>query len=402
MIRESAVRRGAALLVALGVAACATEPVEVAQTHFQQVRDVSRAISLEVGKRFSSPIPGITLPSGLGLSKPLLLGGFPQANTAETMVSGHHLRDLLLLDLRQTMPSTGIARLEDAADMKDALMLHGVVRYRPGTEKGEEASWFEIDYSVREYPDAKLLLSGSALVNARHFDATPTRFYKDAPMYFAADQQQELVALASGDEGSAKLTRAMTRSLAYENARGAYDKEQYEIAARRFDEILTSGTPDDLLALSGKFQSLWKLDRKSDAEAAFGRLVDAAIKKNALSLKLLFSVGRDDFEASHELYQQYPLWIRQLARGMQASGRCFEIRGHSSHSGTAEYNDNLSAERARRVMRYMIAAQAGLAGRISARGYGFSANVIGSGTDDARDAIDRRVDFAESACPRKG
>jgi len=389
---------GAGLLVAGLLAACASR-VELPETHFQQVRDVSRAISLEVGKRFASPIPGLTLPQGLGLAKPLLLGGFPQASTAEAMVSGHHLRDLLLLDLRQTMPDTTVARLEEAGNETGALMLHGVVSYQPDEKAGEESSWFKIDYSVRTYPEAEVLLSGSALVNARHFDATPTRFYKDAPIYFASEQKKELLALASADRADESIKGAMRRSLAYESARGAYERQQYEVAAQRFAQILEQqGQGDDLLALSGRFQSLWKLERFDEAEGVFGQLIDAAIARKALSIKFLFSVQKDDFDRSSELYRQYPMWIRQVARGMRASGRCFEIKGHSSHSGTAAYNDALSSSRAERVLRYMTSAEPPLKGRVSARGYGFRENIIGSGTDDAGDAIDRRVDFAEVTC----
>ncbi|MCB1887492.1 MAG: OmpA family protein [Rhodocyclaceae bacterium] len=387
----------AAPLAALLLAACASR-VELPETHFQQVRDVSRAISLEVGKRFSSPIPGLTLPQELGLSKPLLLGGFPQANTAEAMVSGHHLRDLLLLDLRQSMPTTTIARLEEAGDQSSALMLHGVVSYEPGGREGEESSWFKIDYAVRTYPDAEVLLNGSALVNARHFDATPTRFYKDAPIYFAAEQKKDLVALASAERADASMQQRMRRSLAYESARGAYERQQYDVAAKRFAEILETGDGRDLLALSGRFQSLWKLGQQDAAETAFGQLIDVAIARNALSIKFLFAVQKDDFDRRSELYRQYPMWIRQVARGMQESGRCFEIKGHSSHTGTAAYNDALSSARAQRVLRYMTSAQPQLASRVSARGYGFRENIIGSGSDDAGDAIDRRVDFAEVGC----
>ena len=389
--------RLAGALAWLALAACATR-VELPETRFQQVRDVSRAISLEVAKRFSSPIPGLTLPQGLGLTKPLLLGGFPQASTAEAMVSGHHLRDLLLLDLRQTMPDTAVARLEEAGDLPSALMLHGVVSYLPGTSTENESSWFKIAYAVRTYPDADVLLSGSALVNARHFDATPTRFYKDAPIYFASEQQKELVALASAESGDAGMQRAMRRSLAYESARGAYEREQYEVAARRFEEILEQGDSEDLLALSGRFQSLWQLARKDEAEQVFGRLIDVAIARDALSIKFLFAVQQDDFDRRSPLYQQYPMWIRQVARGMLASRLCFEIKGHSSRSGTAAYNDALSSARAQRVLRYMTSAQPQLASRVSARGYGFRENIIGSGSDDAGDAIDRRVDFAEVGC----
>ncbi len=390
--------RLAMALALLALASCATR-VELPESRFQQVRDVSRAISLEVSKRFSSPIPGLTLPQGLGLTKPLLLGGFPQASTAEAMASGHYLRDLLLLDLRQTMPTTAIARLEEAGELSSALMLHGVVSYQPSTDAGEESSWFKIDYAVRTYPDAEVLLSGSALVNARHFDATPTRFYKDAPIYFASEQKKELVALASAESSGAEMQRAMRRSLAYESARGAYEREQYELAAQRFADILEQSNAEDLLALSGRFQSLWKLARKDEAEQVFGRLIDVAIARDALSIKFLFAVRQDDFDRRSPLYRQYPMWIRQVARGMRASGLCFEIKGHSSHSGTAAYNDALSTARAKRVMRYMTTAEPELVKRVRAQGYGFSQNIIGSGSDDAGDAIDRRVDFAQVRCP---
>ena len=83
---------------------------------------------------------------------------------------------------------------------------------------------------------------------------------------------------------------------------------------------------------------------------------------------------------------------------MRAEAPRSEARRSSSHTGTAAYNDALSSARAQRVLRYMTSAQPQLASRVSARGYGFRENIIGSGSDDAGDAIDRRVDFAEVGC----
>ena len=96
----------------------------------------------------------------------------------------------------------------------------------------------------------------------------------------------------------------------------------------------------------------------------------------------------------------YPIWIRQLARAIQTSGRCLNVVGHTSRTGSEAVNDRLSLQRAETVKRLLEVEVRALNTKLRASGVGYRENIIGTGTDDERDAIDRRVEFKGVDCQR--
>jgi outer membrane protein OmpA-like peptidoglycan-associated protein len=93
------------------------------------------------------------------------------------------------------------------------------------------------------------------------------------------------------------------------------------------------------------------------------------------------------------------MWLRQLAQNFWNAKDCVEISGHSSRTGSAELNDKLSAYRAEAVMRYMMLTEPRLQSKTKWIGKGFHENIVGTGADDASDAVDRRVEFKTVPCP---
>ena len=78
---------------------------------------------------------------------------------------------------------------------------------------------------------------------------------------------------------------------------------------------------------------------------------------------------------------------------------CMDLVGHTSLTGSAAFNDKLSQQRAGVVKERLEAATAALRGRLAAHGKGSAEPLVGTGTDDARDALDRRVEFKIVDCP---
>ena len=62
-------------------------------------------------------------------------------------------------------------------------------------------------------------------------------------------------------------------------------------------------------------------------------------------------------------------------------------------------NERLSLMRAQYIKQRISASAPPLGQRTTAIGKGSSQNLSGLGTDDARDALDRRVDFTVKDCP---
>ena len=74
------------------------------------------------------------------------------------------------------------------------------------------------------------------------------------------------------------------------------------------------------------------------------------------------------------------------------------VVGHAGRTGSEQYNDQLSQQRTSFIRDRLAAEAPELASRIRATGMGFRENIVGTGTDDAGDALDRRVEFKITGC----
>ena len=75
-----------------------------------------------------------------------------------------------------------------------------------------------------------------------------------------------------------------------------------------------------------------------------------------------------------------------------------EVVGHTSRTGSETFNDRLSAQRAAFIQKRLEAEAPQLNGKTKASGVGYRENLIGTGTDDASDSLDRRVEFKINNC----
>ncbi|MEO7009610.1 MAG: OmpA family protein [Caldimonas sp.] len=75
-----------------------------------------------------------------------------------------------------------------------------------------------------------------------------------------------------------------------------------------------------------------------------------------------------------------------------------KVIGHTSKTGSAAANEVLSQRRAEVVKRNLERQNKRLAPRLSSDGVGSRENLVGLGTDDLRDALDRRVEFRTVDC----
>ena len=155
---------------------------------------------------------------------------------------------------------------------------------------------------------------------------------------------------------------------------------------------------EQLRSVNGVYLSNAKLGRTSEAEQAFARVVALGIANNELGVKFLFNPGTTEFWSDRSISGPYGMWLRQIARGAKSSRACFDIVGHTSRTGSEATNDALSRQRADMIRQRLIAEASELASRSRASGMGFRQNLVGSGTDNAVDALDRRVEFKIVAC----
>jgi outer membrane protein OmpA-like peptidoglycan-associated protein len=126
-------------------------------------------------------------------------------------------------------------------------------------------------------------------------------------------------------------------------------------------------------------------------------VVDYGLNNKSLGVKILFRPGSTALDTN--LASPYDMWLQQIAMHSAKGNVCLQVTGNSSPSGSAAINEQLSQLRADYVKQRLETDEPSLRGHIIATGVGAQNNLIGTGSDDASDALDRRVEFKVlSAC----
>jgi hypothetical protein len=150
--------------------------------------------------------------------------------------------------------------------------------------------------------------------------------------------------------------------------------------------------------LNGLYITNWQLGKKDEARDAFGKLVTSGLELKRLPMKLLFQPGRSTFitsrrPAGRSTRSGSPRWPSRRAhaglrarrrphqphrqRGRQRAAVAPTCRGGPEDAREGQPHPVIEAER---------------------RGGGLEEALVGLGTDDSRDALDRRVEFRVVDC----
>jgi outer membrane protein OmpA-like peptidoglycan-associated protein len=178
----------------------------------------------------------------------------------------------------------------------------------------------------------------------------------------------------------------------------AYGQGKIPVAHKLYKEAEPMADPADLRVLNGLYLTSWQLGERDAAKASFGKLVASGLEAKRLPVKLLFQPGKTAFNQVGDLPQQYAMWVASLAQEATKARACVRIVGHTSRTGSARANETLSRQRAEAVQRLLERDSRALSTRLSAVGVGSREALVGLGTDDLRDALDRRVEFRVVDC----
>jgi len=178
----------------------------------------------------------------------------------------------------------------------------------------------------------------------------------------------------------------------------AYDGGKIPLANKLYREAEPLADPGDLRVLNGLYITSWQLGQRDAARDAFGKLVESGLEQKRLPVKLLFQPGKTQFNTIGDLSQQYGMWVASIAQKAGNTSSCVRIVGHTSRTGSARGNETLSRQRAEAVQRMLERDNRALAAKLSAAGVGSREALVGLGTDDVRDALDRRVEFRVVDC----
>ena len=258
-----------------------------------------------------------------------------------------------------------------------------------------------INLALTDTKSGTVVAQASALAQDEGLDHTPLAYYRDSPV-LVKDKVIEGYARTSatppGQPGDAFYLERIASAALINEATTLYNQERYVEALGQYRSALATPTGEQLRVLNGIYLASAKLGRTQEAEQAFGRVVALGIAYNELGVKFLFNPGSTDFWSDARVSGAYPMWLRQIARESTAARVCMNIVGHTSRTGSEATNDALSLQRANAIRQRLAGETAALAGKTRTSGMGFRENIVGSGTDNAVDALDRRVEFKIVPC----
>ena len=262
-------------------------------------------------------------------------------------------------------------------------------------------STLQIHLALTDLKSGLVVAQASALARDQGLDHTPLAYYRDSPILVkdaVIDGYNRTSATPPGQRAEPYYFERISAAALIGEATDLYNQERYAEALARYRSALALPHGDQLRVLNGIYLANVRLGRSADAEQAFGRVVALGIATNQLGVKLLFNPGGLEFWADPRVSGVYPMWMRQIARESLAAKACLNIVGHTSRTGTDQVNETLSLQRANIVRQRLVAEAPSLAARSKTEGRGFRENIVGSASDNAVDALDRRVEFRIVPC----
>jgi outer membrane protein OmpA-like peptidoglycan-associated protein len=304
---------------------------------------------------------------------------------------------------RAAYPKFDVQPFTTAAISKAPVLLIGTfttINAKAQTSGQREA--FRICLALADLRTGKVVAKGIARAQLANVDLTPLPYYTDSPIVAPDKVTEGYVKSCQGTKVGDSLDPAyldnIVASAVINDAIRAYDAKRYKDALDIYRGVLGTGAGDQLRVYNGIYLTSLKLGKRDDATEAFGKIVDFGLANKRLSVKFLFAPGSTQFVTDPQVSGQYALWLRTIATRTVKSSACLEIVGHTSASGSDPINERISLQRAQYVKQRLDADAAALKTRTKALGKGSQENLIGIGSDDGKDALDRRVEFKVVDC----
>jgi len=279
-------------------------------------------------------------------------------------------------------------------------LLTGTMTRVDGTAAGHKRA-LQINLALTELKSGTVVAQATALARDEGLDHTPLPYYRDSPV-LVKDKVIEGYARTSttppGQRGDAFYLDRIASATLINEATTLYNQERYVEALGQYRSALATPTGEQLRVLNGIYLTTAKLGRSAEAEQAFGRVVALGIAYNELGVKFLFNPGSTEFWSDSKVSGPYTMWLRQIAKEGTAARVCMNVVGHTSRTGSEQANDALSLQRANVIRQRLASEAAALGARTRTVGMGFRQNIVGSGSDNAVDALDRRVEFRIIPC----
>jgi hypothetical protein len=327
-----------------------------------------------------------------------LIDGVTGAESNATQLMERRIVDLV----RNNYPRFEVARFSAASLAKSPVVLIGTfTAINNAGLGGGPRDAYRICLALADLHTRKIISKGVARAQREGIDATPTSFFAESPVFAKDASTDAYVKSCQGAQPGDPIEqiytdRILVASLINDGIQ-AYNAKRYKDALDLYQNALATPGGEQLRVLNGIYLASYELHRRNDASEAFGKVVDYGLKGERLAVKFLFRPGSTEF-VRERISAPYGTWVEKIAERTVAKKACLEIVGHTSATGLAAVNDRLSILRAQYIKDRLEADASELRGRLIAAGRGSRELIVGTGKDDASDAVDRRVEFKVIQC----
>jgi outer membrane protein OmpA-like peptidoglycan-associated protein len=286
-----------------------------------------------------------------------------------------------------------------------ALAGAGQVSAAPPPQASPQSPVYALWFTAADLSTGKVVGRGVARALGGAVDPAPFAADAEAPVWTADAAVQGYIQTCRkakpGDALNSAYADQLSASAALAQAEDAYNARQFRRARQLYNETVDLPGGRQLRTLNGLYLVNMRLGDRAAADAAFNQLVDLGLDSDRLAVKFLFRVNAASFAYARET-RAYPQWLDAIARKSAAKASCLEIVGHTSPTGPPALNERLSLRRAEFVLDQLARRDRGLSKLMIARGAGSSEPIVGTGRDDASDALDRRVELLVVKCGEPG
>lgn len=375
-------------VLAAGLAACAAPPPPppppppVNETLEGAINGALLDIARQLGAQAAAP--------RVAVIDPLLDGRSGQQTKATERAT-----QLLAQAAPKILPGLRLLPFDEAGTRGAGWLLNGTL----GAVDGRAGS-YRLTVALSNRANGLVVARGVAPVRDAQLDLEPTRFYAESPSLVrdrAVQGYLETTEKPVGQPADALYLEQIPTAALLAQAQDAYNGERWDEAQKLMATAAQRDDGQQLRTFNGLYMANMKLGRTAEAEEAFGKIATLGLSTSNLAVKILFRPGSTDFLGETETYA---MWLRQIARAAQASSMCLTVVGHTSRTGGEQLNRALSLRRAQAVRERLVREAPTLARgqRVRTEGRGWDENIVGTGSDDMRDALDRRVEFKVASC----
>jgi outer membrane protein OmpA-like peptidoglycan-associated protein len=329
------------------------------------------------------------------LLKKIVIDPFIDVESGYPVKVNGKIKDIVTREINTRFEITG--EMEPDNLEVSEYVLNGMVTLEK--KNGEQGSAYKVNAAVFEKLTGKVLASASMRLNG--FDTTPMDIYKDSPVYLKGKSYEQYLSSVKKmpDETVEQdyQNRLMIKAMLVKGDL-LYEQREFKKSLSYYNQAAGSQTGQPMEVLNGQYTNHARQGQWGEAEEVYGKLAKASVAEtNEITSKITF--GPNSRQPVENKAAQYNIYIKQISNLIASVPGCkVEIIGHCSKTGAEEYNDKLSMQRAQWIQKKMASHAPAIMKKTKTIGRGFRENIVGTGSDDITDEIDRRVEFKFIQC----